>query len=157
MTEPRWLADEMVGRLARYLRFLGHDTEYAQGVDDEVIVAWAQREERQLLTRDRALARRLPGSVLLRSTELSAQLREVRAAAPDAEFAVTFRRCTLCNGALEPWVPVTGAPLPEDLPRERVAAGLRVYACARCGHRYWEGSHTERVRRETARWLAEER
>ncbi|MGI0139764.1 MAG: Mut7-C RNAse domain-containing protein, partial [Thermoplasmata archaeon] len=25
--EPRWIVDEMLGRLARYLRFLGYDTE----------------------------------------------------------------------------------------------------------------------------------
>lgn len=156
MAPPRWLADEMLGRLARYLRFLGHDTEYARGVDDDLLVARARDEDRRLLTRDRALAHRAPGSVLLERTDLPGQLRAVRAAAPEASFEVAFRRCTLCNGTLTVWARPAGAAWPAEVPRERVEHGLLVYACDRCGHLYWEGTHTERVRLEVRRWLAEQ-
>ena len=153
MAEPRWLADEMLGRLARYLRFLGHDTEYAVGVEDDAVLARAVAEHRRLLTRDRALARRLPESVLLTTTDLPRQLRAVRAAAPDAGYSVAFRRCTLCKGRRDGWSPRDGGERPRGVPQDLVDAGAAIYACAACGHVYWEGSHTARVRADVTRWL----
>lgn len=146
MAELRWLADEMVGRLGRYLRFLGYDTEYVRGLEDGEIARRARAEGRVLLTRDRSLAAQVPGALLLASPDLEDQLRAVRAAHPALRLDIAFERCSLCNGPLRPWHPTAGVPLPEELPRERVEAGLAVYACDRCGHRYWEGSHTARIR-----------
>ncbi|MCI4369560.1 MAG: Mut7-C RNAse domain-containing protein, partial [Thermoplasmata archaeon] len=79
----RWLADEMLGRLARYLRFLGGDVRYARDVSDDEILRLAQDDGRTLLTRDRQLAARTPGSLLIRSHEISEQLLEIRRAFPD--------------------------------------------------------------------------
>ncbi len=152
MTLPRWLADEMVGRLARYLRFVGCDTEYARGLPDEEIVERARREDRVLLTRDRALAARCPGSLLLTSPNLEDQWRTVRAAYPELPTTVAFRRCTECNGRLEPFTPAPGAPRDERIPWDRVAGGLPLYRCANCGHVYWEGTHTAGIRDRLRAW-----
>ncbi len=140
----------MVGRLGRYLRFLGYDTEYVRGLDDREIARRALAEGRILLTRDRQLAAGVPGALLLTSADLSDQLRAVRAAYPALRLEVAFERCSLCNGPLAPWRPSPGVPLPEELPRERVEGGLAVFACVRCGHRYWDGSHTARIRERLA-------
>ncbi len=129
--EERFIADEMLGRLARYLRILGYDTEYARDTDDEAIRARADSERRILLTRDRELARRTPGAILLRSPRLAEQLAEVRRRLPRIGFAPRFDRCTVCNGELAP--------------AEGEERGS-IYACRRCGQRYWEGSHTRRIR-----------
>ncbi len=72
---PRWMVDEMLGRLARSLRVLGHDTVYVTGLPDADIADRASRESRVLVTRDKALAARVPGSVLLTSGEWSEQIR----------------------------------------------------------------------------------
>ena len=136
----------MLGRLARYLRFLGHDTEYVRGLPDEEVAARALQEGRRLLTRDRDLARRTPGALCLESIDLGRQLRAVRDAEPLAGYVPNFTRCTVCNGALRP---VSGAAAPARPPTGPV------FACDRCGHRYWEGSHTARVRRDVERWLRE--
>ena len=53
----RFLCDEMLGRLARYLRAAGYDTVLAAGgLPDSVWIGLAHREARLLLTCDRALA-----------------------------------------------------------------------------------------------------
>ncbi len=152
MTVPRWLADEMVGRLARYLRFVGCDTLYVRGLSDDKILAWAQREDRVLLTRDRRLAARAPRSLLLDSPEIGAQWRSVRRAYPDLPNDVRFERCTECNGELELYRPGPEAPREGPVPWDRVDRGLLLYRCRACGHLYWEGSHTASIRSRLAAW-----
>jgi hypothetical protein len=152
VSSPRWLADEMVGRLARYLRFVGCDTAYAQGLSDDEILDRARAEDRVILTRDRRLAARAERALLLGSPDLAEQWRAVHAAFPDLPTEVRFERCTECNGRLEPTV----APPPQDrtegVPWDRVDRGLPLFRCASCGHLYWEGSHTAEIRTRLASW-----
>jgi uncharacterized protein with PIN domain len=152
VSSPRWLADEMVGRLARYLRFVGCDTAYARGLSDDEILVRARAEDRTILTRDRRLAGRAERALLLESPHLADQWRAVRAAFPELPLEVRFERCTECNGRLEK-VP---APSPEarteGVPWDRVARGLPLFRCAECNHFYWEGSHTADIRARLASW-----
>ena len=143
----------MLGRLALYLRFFGHDTSYARGWEDDRIAEEALRGGRTLLTRDRSLARRVPGALCLRSHEIGEQLREVRAAFPEFAYVPTFDRCPECNSPLERWRPGPDEAWPPDVPRERVESGLPLYRCPSCGGRYWDGSHTDRIREKVAQWL----
>lgn len=130
---------------------LGQDTLYVRGVPDREIAEMAVRQGRTILTRDRDLARRVPGTVLLTSTEIADQLRSVHAAAPDLDWGLHFERCTECNGPLGRLTPAQKAAGPRAGPDP---AG-ETYRCALCGHLYWEGTHTESVRRRVAQWLAE--
>ena len=154
MASPTWLADEMLGKLARYLRFLGHDTEYAHGQSDGEIAAFAAREGRTLLTRDRLLARRVPGALLLRRTDVLGQLREVRMAFPAAGYELRFDRCSLCNGPTTQWESPAGSPPEPGVPAAVRARGAAVYRCGRCGKFFWDGSHTAGIRRRLEEaWL----
>lgn len=155
MPPTRFLADEMLGRLARYLRFAGYDVRYARGESDEEIRAAANREGRVLLTRDRALARRVPGALLLTSPHLAEQWKAVRASCPEVRGTIAFQRCTVCNGPLGPYATRPGDPRPDGVPWSRVERGLALYRCERCGHLYWEGTHSARVRADLERWSEE--
>lgn len=155
MRAPRFVADEMVGRLARYLRFVGCDTVYARGRSDDEILRVAQDEHRVILTRDRALAHRAREALLLTSVDLADQWKAVRAAFPGVPSEVAFVRCTECNGALSRYTPTEEDPRTEGVPWERIANGLPLYRCTRCGHLYWEGSHTSRLRNQLAQWAVE--
>ncbi|MCI4353664.1 MAG: Mut7-C RNAse domain-containing protein [Thermoplasmata archaeon] len=152
MSEPRWLVDEMLGRLARYLRFLGYDTEYAHGATDDAIVFRAKEEGRRVLTRDRGLAVRLPDSILLTRTDIGGQMEELGAAFPTLRQEVRFERCSLCNGSLTPLSAVPPNADRETLPADVLSGGTAVYACSLCGHLYWEGYHTRSVRTRLTRW-----
>lgn len=149
--EPRWLADEMLGRLARYLRFMGFDAEYVRGRTDDEVRAWAERDGRTLLTRDRLLARRTPGAVGISATDIDGQLSELRRAFPSVQWEVRFERCTLCNGRLERWRPLAGVALPPEVHGDLLERGLDLHRCSRCHHFYWEGSHTRNLRARIAR------
>jgi hypothetical protein len=125
------------------------------GGEDDEIRERARREHRILLTRDRELAGRTPGALWIASPGIGPQLRAVHEAFPQFPFEVRFDRCTACNGPLRPWSPAAGADWPEGVPRE-MREGRRpggVYRCAACGHSFWEGSHTTRIRRDVAAWV----
>jgi uncharacterized protein len=149
---PRFLADEMVGRLARYLRMMGADTTCARGRSDDEIVRDAAAEGRIVVTRDRELAHRSGRALLLTSPRIDDQVRAVWAAVPELARELRFDRCTLCNGGLV--VDPISEPNSESdgVPWDRVRAGLALYRCPDCGHRFWEGSHTSEVRRRLRAW-----
>ena len=136
---PRFLADVMLERLARWLRVLGADVESAAGAAaDRDLVRRAGAEDRVLLTRDRRLAAEHAGRiVVVRSAAPLEQLAEVVARC-DVAIGELFTRCLLCNVPLEP------APDVDGMPARR---------CPRCGRVYWEGSHTRRMRSALARAL----
>ena len=155
MAAPRWLADEMVGRLARYLRFVGCDTEYARGLSDPEILERARREDRIILTRDRRLAELADRSLLLTSPDLPAQWRAVRAAFPEVAEQVRPERCTDCNGRLRAYLPPAGSDRDPGVPWDRIDQGLALFRCEACGHLYWEGSHTAGINARLAEWSKE--
>ncbi len=140
----------MLGRLARYLRMVGQDTAYAHGISDAEIIEQARREGRTVLTRDRGLAARAPGTVLLVCTGIADQVRAVHAVAPGAGWTPSFERCTECNGRL---APVPRGERPAGAP-DRRGSPPPLFRCPECAHLYWEGTHTEDVRRRVRGWLS---
>lgn len=144
--EPAFLADAMLGRLARWLAMLGYDSSFAgAGRKTDFDIAWRAREEgRVLLTRDT----RIPvfaglRTVVIRGQRFEDQLRQVFAemglkAAPERLFS----RCTLCN------LPVRAVPREEAMPKvpEKVRAlDTPFFTCPGCARMYWNGTHVDRV------------
>lgn len=144
----RFLADAMLGRLARWLRVLGLDTAYDPEVDDPDLVARADAEGRWLLTRDRHLVEHLRPrhAVLVRSDAPLRQLREVAEAAGLGPPFDPFSRCPVCNEALR----AATAEEAEALVPEASRGLAPVRRCPACGRVYWRGSHTDRMRRALA-------
>jgi uncharacterized protein with PIN domain len=52
------IADAMLGRLARWLRFLGFDVLYFPDISDSELVKIAREQDRRILARDTRLVRR---------------------------------------------------------------------------------------------------
>jgi uncharacterized protein with PIN domain len=143
---PRFAADKMLGRLARWLRILGCDVAYAPNLSGRGLASVARRERRIVLTRDRRLARGtdMPPCLVVEPDDFRSQLRQVV-----TEFGIggeaVFDRCVECNGELE------------EIPREHVDGGVPEFVlatqrtfrrCTRCRHLYWDATHVARVRRE---------
>jgi uncharacterized protein len=142
---PRFAADAMLGRLARWLRVLGYDTWYDIAVADPVLVQVAADQDRVLLTCDRHLLRELrpPGALEVRQDEPLRQLHDVVHALALQPPRELFTRCMLCNALLVELTREQAAPL--------LPAGLQdipgpVRRCPDCGRLYWEGSHVRRMR-----------
>lgn len=143
--EPRFAADVMLGKLARWLRALGYDAAWEPAVEDAELVRRGLEEGRLILTRDRRLAADwwVDSIVLVRADDPLEQLREVAAAVPLTRARI-FTRCTHCNRALE--------SAPDDEVRARVSPAIRerhadFSRCPACRRVYWKGGHVERMER----------
>src|SRR5262249_6139212 len=101
--EPKFIADVMVGKLARWLRVLGVDVEYSNTYGDDEIIRIASVENRIVLTRDMGLAaRRVPVRfALIQSDDYTEQIDQVIREFGLANFKV-FTRCLECNVVLKP-------------------------------------------------------
>ncbi len=141
----RFLCDQMLGSLAKWLRILGHDAAYAREGegDDDRLLERAADEERVLLTRDKELAYRADGAVLIESTSLERQLRCVFDAC-DVEVSVDamLNRCTVCN---VPVVAVDKAEVCGDVPEHAYEMHERFWRCPSCGRVYWKGTHWDNM------------
>jgi len=159
MLPPRFAADAMLGRLARWLRVLAFDTSFDAALADAALVRLADDEERILLTRDRHLLRELRPvrAHEVRQDDPLDQLRELVAALglPAPAPAALFTRCLLCNAVLSP--PLTDDEWALLLPPGLVEIQGPVRRCPACGRVYWHGSHVRRMRdalrRSVPGWL----
>jgi len=147
---PRFIADAMLGRLAKWLRTLGYDTAYQDDIPDAELARRAVVEGRHVLTRDRKLfdERGVRGGLEIVSEKPLEQLAEVVAAFHLPRPGRLFTRCRVCNALLQP---VEGEVVEDAVPprvRERKPELVR---CPICGRVYWEGSHTDRMRAVIAR------
>ncbi len=141
----RFIADEMLGTVAKWLRILGFDTLYAKGMDDSEILETAEREDRVILTRDKELVLRAERkglkSVFLGNAELEDDLRAIlKIYPPDPDLFMS--RCTICNTPLE--------EVPKERVKGKVPEGVyerqdRFWYCPKCDKYYWEGSHWEKM------------
>jgi uncharacterized protein with PIN domain len=143
--EPRFAADAMLGRLARWLRVLGYDTSYDMRLEDPVLVRLADAQGRVLLTRDRHLLRELRPARAheVRADDPLQQLCDVVTALALAPPDRLFTRCLLCNAVLEELAAAEALPL---LPKGGRGIPGPVRRCPACGRLYWDGSHVRRMR-----------
>jgi uncharacterized protein with PIN domain len=143
---PRFMADAMLGRLARWLRILGFDTAWEAHIADGDLVRRALEQDRVILTRDRALPEqwRVSGVYVLAEDEPIAQLRDVAAAFQLARRTRLFTRCSRCNTLL---VRASREEARASVPPRVLEAQADLLRCPGCERFYWSGSHTRRMRR----------
>lgn len=139
----RFMADAMLGRLARWLRILGYDTAYEKVIADEVLIERVARENRWLLTRDRYLAQRkvLRGRhTLIERDGLADQLRQLH---QDLKIDLDMNRrrgyrCADCNVALISLSRDDARPLVPPFVAQRHQEFLQ---CPQCRRAFWPGTH----------------
>ncbi|MFQ6014597.1 MAG: Mut7-C RNAse domain-containing protein [Anaerolineae bacterium] len=138
----KFLADEMLGKLAKWLRLMGYDTLYLSPADDHQLARLARAEGRVLLTRDTQLAaRRGLDSLFIESDNPQEQLRQVFTDLSLTTFH-PFSRCPICNASLEE---VDTAALEDRIPLYVLRTQDQFRLCPQCGRVYWRGSHWQKM------------
>lgn len=146
MRSPQaFIADCMVGKLAKWLRILGCDTWYFHAVSNEILLQNVLETGRILLTRDTALFRRIPkgSGLFIESDHVEEQLKQVIEAVPlDLVHAEILTRCVRCNKRLQP---VEKSEIEAQVPEFVYHTQTEFSRCRGCGKVYWKGSHQAHI------------
>ncbi len=142
-----FVADRMLGKLARKLRLLGFDTLYIRKALPGEILSIVDLEKRSLLTRHRELhsraVKRGIESFLLKSNDWRGQLK-----ATLMRFGITakdiksFTRCADCNALLFTRAPEEVARV---VPQYVLFTHKHFLQCPACDKVYWKGTHPDRI------------
>lgn len=137
----RFLADAMLGKLVRWLRILGCDTEYHPGLQDREILNLAEAQGMTLLTRDvelyKSAIRRGIHSRYVKSLSIKGQLAELSQL---LKFVPLESRCPLCNSALSVMGIEDLVVAHQPLPQQR-----ELWLCKGCGKIYWHGRYWDTI------------
>lgn len=147
---PRFVADSMLGRLAKWLRAFGLDVFYDPFLDGHGIVACARERGAIALTRDTRFPRPPDVRIILVSSDhIAEQLAYVIKQVPlDLSEARPLTRCTVCNETL---LPATRDDVWDRVPPFVYLTNETYAHCPGCRRVYWEGTHAPRIRAELAR------
>jgi uncharacterized protein with PIN domain len=152
--KPRFIADAMLGRLAKSLRMLGFDVLYKPGIDDVELKRVALREGRVALTRDHEIAESsLPiRIVFIESDHLEDQLVQTVGELDLDVSGGLFTRCIVCNVPVED---VDAASVADRVPPYVLETQERFARCPGCGRVYWAATHVENAREWLSRVLGD--
>ncbi len=140
-----FVADEMLGKLAKWLRIIGicvFTNETEDNFDDEALKL-AKKTGAVLLTRDESLYRRAVKRGF-KAEFVPEDLDEAliylsRKYGIDLRVDLSRTRCPLCNAPLRM---VNAREVnPQDIPEQVLRSHEFVLVCDRCGKFYWTGRH----------------
>lgn len=142
--EPKFIVDEMLGKLAKWLRTIGYDTVYYKNGSDSGLVQRALEEDRIILTRDtrlveRKLARK---SFLIKSDKTWEQLKEVIEEFRLDATSNLFTRCTICNEKL---LSANRDDVRGNIPIYTYLTQNEFSVCPSCRRIYWSGTHKDNM------------
>jgi len=140
----KFIADNMLGKLAKYLRMAGYDTIYPprRNSDNQLEL---DSPDRILLTRNSRYIRQHnpPQYLLIKPNHFREQLafviKELDLEINPERF---FYRCLKCN---EPVISVSKKEVQDIVPEKSWKSYNTFFRCAVCGKIYWQGSHTRRM------------
>ncbi len=147
--EPKFLTDDMLGKLTRWLRIIGYDVLYSRqlGVGDKGIIEHSKKSGRIVVSRDRELARKSKG-ILLTKTDVEGQLLELIKEARKFKIRLKIPQepekifCPLCNSNL---YIIRKEDYKEQIPEKVYRLQDNFWACSACNKVYWQGRHWERI------------
>ena len=146
---PKFVADNHLGRLARFLRLLGFDTLYERNWADPELVSISTSERRLLLTRDVDLLKHgsLTHGYHVRATDPRHQVTEIVRRFHLRGHLAPFTRCMACNGDLST---VAKEMVAHRVPPETLRHVDDFVACTSCDKVYWRGAHHPELSRIVA-------
>jgi uncharacterized protein len=143
----KFLADGMLGKLARWLRMLGHDVIYLVEFDDSKLLELAKKEERVLLTKDlglykRAIGRGLDSYYVDGKTEPERVAEIVKRYSLPLVMDMDKSHCPICNTKL---AAASKEQLQCELEKNTFTYYSKFWKCPNCGQIYWQGAHWTQI------------
>jgi uncharacterized protein with PIN domain len=139
--EKIFIADAMLGKLAKWMRIIGCDVEYFPIISDNEISERANNSGRIILTRDTMLIRKKlnrENSFFVKSDHYKDQLRQVVKAFSIDPMKNLFTRCILCNKKL---ITIDKISVSDSVPEYVYYTQDKFKTCPSCKRLYWNATH----------------
>jgi len=138
----KYICDQMLGTLAKWLRICGFDTFYANSeMDDIELINISKNEKRVLITRDKNLlqiARKEKLKVIeINTTDIDQQINKVINQVK-VDSSKVLSRCILCNTRIDE---IKKDQVKEKVPKRVFDTNEKFWFCSKCKKIYWKGSH----------------
>ena len=147
----KFIVDNNVGKLVKWLRIMGYDTLFFNGSDDSNMVTTALAEGRVILTRDTQIVRRRVVTsgqlkvILLQSDKPELQMQQVISALNlDCQFK-PFSICLECNQLL---LERSKQQIKDLVPPYVFQTQNQYMECPACHRIYWRGTHWQAMVRK---------
>ena len=143
----KFLADGMLGKLARWLRILGNDVIYSVEFDDSELLELAKKDERVLLTKDlklykRAISRGLDYYYVEGKTEPDRIAEVAKRYSLPLVIDMDKSHCPICNTKL---AAASKEQLQNELEKNTFTYYSKFWKCSNCGQIYWQGAHWTQI------------
>ena len=142
----KFLCDQMLGTLAKWLRIYGFDTFFVNSeMDDAKLLEITKKENRILITRDKKLiqtARRENiKTIEVKTTDINEQISTIL---DDTETNKTkvLSRCILCNTKVDE---IKKEDVKGKIPERVFNNNEKFWFCKKCNKIYWKGTHYEKM------------
>ncbi len=136
----RFIADKMLGRLAKWLRILGYDTLYFNTQNPRDMCKIAREEGRLILTRNTKLKGR-KNLLFIKGDDLGEQIEEV-VKGLNLKISPMFNRCLICNQGLKEISPLE---VKGRVPEYVFNTQKDFFSCPQCRRIFWKGTHIEHM------------
>jgi uncharacterized protein with PIN domain len=142
----KFLCDQMLGTLAKWLRIYGFDTFYASNIiSDDKLIEISKDETRVLISRDKELIqiakRENIKTIELKTTDIDEQIKAVLSGIK-LDDSLILSRCILCNAEVEK---LRKEEVKEKIPKRVFENNEDFWFCKNCNKIYWKGSHYEKM------------
>jgi uncharacterized protein with PIN domain len=143
-----FVADAMLGKIARKLRMFGFDTIYDSNIEDYDILNLSKYRKRIVLTSDKTLFKRCKKKgidVILTYEKTEIENLVTIFSTLNIKFVAQKlpHLCTRCNGQLDTIIEKN--LIKYDIPIHVFNNNKIFYQCRKCGKIYWKGSHIEHI------------
>ncbi|MBE9483022.1 MAG: Mut7-C RNAse domain-containing protein [Chloroflexi bacterium] len=151
----KFIVDNNVGKLAKWLRIMGYDTLFFNGSDDSGMIAIALAEDRVILTRDtqiikrRVVTRGQLKAILIQSDEPERQMRQV---IDSLNLDWQFKSFTICLECNQPLVERSRQQVKDMVPPYVFKTQSQYMECPACHRIYWRGTHWQAMTKKLGKF-----
>lgn len=144
-----FIADAMLGKIARKLRLFGFDTFYKSDIDDIEVISISKNEKRIILTGDRNLFAKSNKlgltAVLINCVNEIDNLVKILSylGIKYINYSPFSTRCTVCNNELNTIHEKKIIKEKHIVPPYIVNTNDVFFLCSKCDKIYWNGSHIQ--------------
>jgi hypothetical protein len=156
ISNPRFIVDNNVGRLAKWLRIIGYDTLFFNSGDGSHMIAAALVEGRVILTRDtQIMKRRVVTSgqlkaILIKSDEPELQMHQV---IDSLNLDGQFKPFTICLECNQPLLERSKEEVKDLVPPYVFQTQSQYMECPACHRIYWRGMHWQAITKKLKKFM----